>query len=129
MGRQKAERHNERVEAIWKKEGEKDRQRKGEECRVREQKEDKLLDMKEREDIWDAGKEGMGIRATKEKRKSRGTGIPPTFDTSSQTHTHTHTQPHEGQEVSVSIGTAACSVTLYISEEWDSNTRGPRRSP
>lgn len=55
----------------------------------------------------------------------RGTGISPTFDTSSPTHTHTH----KGQGVSVSIGTAARSMTLYISKERDSNTRGLRGSP
>lgn len=34
-----------------------------------------------------------------------------------------------GTRVSVLVGTAARSVTLYIPKGRDSNTRGPRRSP
>lgn len=89
------------------------------------------------------GREGMNIREQAEKKKEEekqeGTGISPTFDTSSPTHinTYTHTHKHKhihalthkGPRVSVSIGTTAHSMTMYISKDRDLNTRGPRRSP
>ena len=64
---------------------------KGEERRVREQKEDKLLGMEQRGDIWDAGREGMGIRANKEKKKSGEGLVYLQHLTLLHTHTHTHT--------------------------------------
>lgn len=82
----------------WKRFGKKKGKRtgsgKGEERRVREQKEDKLLDMKQREDIWDAGKEGMGIRASKEKRKSGEGLVYLQHLTPLHRHTHAHTLTH-----------------------------------
>lgn len=42
---------------------------------------------------------------------------------------HTSANGAGGTRVSVRIGTAARSVTLYIPKESDSNTWGPRRSP
>lgn len=102
---------------------------------MRERKEDKLFGVKEREDTRGAGREGMGIReqteGNKEKKKSKkGLGYLQRLTPLRQhTQTHTHTHPHKGRGVSVSIGAAARSMTLYISKERGSNTRGPRRSP
>lgn len=130
VGRQKAGGQNERVEVIWKKEGKKDRQRERRRAPGERAKGGQIVGY-ETEGGHMGRREGRNGNKSKqrEKEQRRGTGIPPTFDTSSKTHTRTHTHPHEGQEVSVSNGTAARSVTLYISEERDSNTRGPRRSP
>lgn len=77
----------------------------------------------------------MGIREQterkKEKKNSRkGLGyLQRLTPLRRHTQTHIHTLRRRGRGVSVSIGTAARSMTLYISKERDSNMRGPRRSP
>lgn len=100
-----------------------------------ERKEDKLFGVKEREDMRGAGTEGIGIREqternTEKKRSEKGLGYLHRL-TPLRQHmpAHTHAHPHKGQGVRASIGTAARSMTLYISKERDSNTRGLRRSP
>lgn len=73
-------------------------------------------------------RKGMG-RERKQRAPKRKRRVKTMFDTSSRTHRHTYANPHKGEGASVSIRTAAHSVTLYISKERDLNMQGPRRSP